>query len=236
MTVHAVLDVASARPLASRALDDVIGAVRASYDQDSSGDLRTTVHIVSESAGDRAMAARMIFALGHHAEVYSSAEEFIEHAPARGLALVREDNSGCAQRLVALMCNAGFWLPAVAWSDTFECDVVVSGVKAGVLDYISGQNLAEVLRTKIRGVLLEANRLRSQQERRAAALRIIARLSQRESEVLNSLAEGHSNKEMARLLDISPRTVEIHRMKMMGKLGAKSSAEAIRIKLDADRY
>jgi DNA-binding CsgD family transcriptional regulator len=55
----------------------------------------------------------------------------------------------------------------------------------------------------------------------------------REREVLDWLAEGSSNKAIARELDISPRTVEIHRANMMTKLGARHAAEAVRLKLEA---
>jgi FixJ family two-component response regulator len=61
----------------------------------------------------------------------------------------------------------------------------------------------------------------------------ISTLSAREREVLDWLAEGSSNKAIARELDISPRTVEIHRANMMTKLGARHAAEAVRLKLEA---
>jgi FixJ family two-component response regulator len=61
----------------------------------------------------------------------------------------------------------------------------------------------------------------------------IASLSVREREVLEWLAQGSSNKVIARELDISPRTVEIHRANMMHKLGARHAAEAVRLKLEA---
>lgn len=61
----------------------------------------------------------------------------------------------------------------------------------------------------------------------------IATLSAREREVLDWLADGSSNKVIARELDISPRTVEIHRANMMNKLGANHAAEAVRLKLEA---
>jgi DNA-binding CsgD family transcriptional regulator len=51
--------------------------------------------------------------------------------------------------------------------------------------------------------------------------------------VLDWLTEGRSNKAIARELDISPRTVEIHRANMMHKLGANHAAEAVRVRLDA---
>ena len=61
------------------------------------------------------------------------------------------------------------------------------------------------------------------------AQRRIATLSRRERQVLDWLAEGYSNKLIARALDISPRTVEIHRANMMVKLGVQHSAEAVRL-------
>ena len=61
----------------------------------------------------------------------------------------------------------------------------------------------------------------------------IENLSAREREVLDWLAQGSSNKTIARELDISPRTVEIHRANMMSKLGASHAAEAVRLRIEA---
>ena len=55
----------------------------------------------------------------------------------------------------------------------------------------------------------------------------------REGEVLYLLSSGCSNKEIARALSISPRTVEIHRGNMMTKLGAGRAADAVRLWIDA---
>ena len=63
----------------------------------------------------------------------------------------------------------------------------------------------------------------------------MADLSPREREVLDWLTRGCSNKVIARELTISPRTVEIHRANMMSKLGARHSAEAIRLRLEPPR-
>ena len=58
-------------------------------------------------------------------------------------------------------------------------------------------------------------------------------LSQAELRVLAELRHGHSNKGIAAALVLSPRTVEIHRANMMGKLGARHPADAVRMKLQA---
>jgi FixJ family two-component response regulator len=58
-------------------------------------------------------------------------------------------------------------------------------------------------------------------------------LSPREREVLDRLADGFSNKAIARDLAISPRTVEIHRANMMEKLGAGHPSDAVRVRIEA---
>jgi two-component system response regulator FixJ len=61
----------------------------------------------------------------------------------------------------------------------------------------------------------------------------IARLTPRERDVLTGLLEGRSNKAIGYDLDISPRTVEIHRANLMDKLGVRSLSEALRIAIAA---
>jgi len=60
------------------------------------------------------------------------------------------------------------------------------------------------------------------------------RLTPREREVLTQLAEGASNKEVGRHLGISPRTVEVHRARIMEKIGARNAADLVRIVLSGD--
>ena len=56
-------------------------------------------------------------------------------------------------------------------------------------------------------------------------------LTPREGEVLARIADGASNKEAGRQLGISPRTIEVHRARIMEKLGAKNAADLVRIVL-----
>jgi len=60
-------------------------------------------------------------------------------------------------------------------------------------------------------------------------------LTPREREVLGQIAGGASNKETGRKLGISPRTIEVHRARIMEKIGAKNAADLVRIVLSADR-
>lgn len=60
-------------------------------------------------------------------------------------------------------------------------------------------------------------------------------LSPREREVFGHITDGSSNSETGRLLGISPRTVETHRARVMDKLGARNTADLVRIRIRAER-
>jgi|SRR6185436_11633326 len=57
------------------------------------------------------------------------------------------------------------------------------------------------------------------------------RLTPRERQVLGEIVRGSSNKQIGRLLEVSPRTIEVHRARIMTKLGAKNAADLVRIAL-----
>jgi DNA-binding CsgD family transcriptional regulator len=59
------------------------------------------------------------------------------------------------------------------------------------------------------------------------------KLTPRERDVLKQIAAGASNKEAGRHLGISPRTIEVHRARIMDKLGARNAADLVRIALGA---
>jgi FixJ family two-component response regulator len=195
---------------------------------------RLTIHVVDSDSRARAEGARIAFALGHHAEVYADPSELIQHAPRDGIIIAREDpEAGGATVLLADFARAGVWLPLVVVTDAPQVEQVVAAIKGGALDYlclpIAEERLAEVLRQVAR----EAEAHAAARRRMIEARERIGTLSPREREVLDWLANGGSNKAIARALEISPRTVEIHRANMMDKLGAGHSADAIRLRLEA---
>lgn len=110
---------------------------------------------------------------------------------------------------------------------------IVAAAKAGVLDYLSLPLDPASLATSIDRIAAEAESYVAARKRMLDARAKIECLSRREREVLDWLTRGSSNKEIVRELDISPRTVEIHRANMMAKLGASHAADAVRLKLEA---
>lgn len=192
------------------------------------------VHVVAASSADRAEIARVCYTLGHHAEIYASYQELIDRRPDRGFVLAEDVEAfGGIRELLAAMTAEMFWLPVVALAHGPQPSRVVMAIKAGALDYLSLPCDPSCLREALTGAGQEAEvRIKVQREAEKARA-LIARLTNREREVLSLLVAGSSNKTIARDLEISPRTVEIHRAHMMTKLGASHSADAVRIWLQA---
>ena len=195
---------------------------------------RVTLHILDSDSARRAQLARLAFAAGHHAEIYAHAEELLSHAPAGGLVLAQDEPVGEGiSNLVAAMMRSGQWLPLIAIAENPSITAVVRAIKVGALDYLTVPEQIAPLNEAVARCAREADAQRLSRARSAEARQRISRLSMREREVLDRLADGCSNKAIARDLEISPRTVEIHRMKMMGKLGARHAAEAVRLRIEA---
>ena len=195
---------------------------------------RVTLHILDSDSARRAQLARLAFAAGHHAEIYAHADELLSHAPAGGIVLAQDEPVGEGiGNLVAAMMRSGQWLPLIAIAENPSISAVVRAIKVGALDYLTVPEQIAPLNEAVARCAREADAQRLHRARAAEARQRISRLSMREREVLDRLADGCSNKAIARDLEISPRTVEIHRMKMMGKLGARHAAEAVRLRIEA---
>ena len=127
----------------------------------------------------------------------------------------------------------GICLPLVALGESSHPADIVAAIKAGALDYLT----LPLRQTDLQRVLMslepEAAEYAEARRRVIEARNRIENLTGREREVLDWLSEGSSNKAIARRLEISPCTVEIHRANMMAKLGANHPADAVRLKLEA---
>jgi two-component system response regulator FixJ len=195
---------------------------------------RIKLHITGGDSRLRAEQSRIAFDLGHHAEVYSDLAELLETAPRDGVIVACENVLAYGiDRLLDRLSDAGIWLPVIAASHAPDVDDVVQAIRAGALDYLRLPLTRDEFTRMAAHVAADAGRHAEARKRLVEARQRIAMLSRREREVLDWLSEGCSNKAIARALDISPRTVEIHRANMMEKLGATHAAEAVRLRLEA---
>jgi FixJ family two-component response regulator len=195
---------------------------------------RPILHIVDSDSRSRAEQARIAFALGHHAEVYSDLGELLERPARYGIILLRQRALDVSLgELFDRLGARGVWLPVVVCAEDPQLDRVVDAVKQGALDYLQLPLEAGRLARSLTRVAEEADAHLRSRQRLTDARHRVGMLSKREREVLELLSLGSSNKLIARELGISPRTVEIHRSNMMTKLRANHSAEAVRLWLQS---
>ncbi|WP_338243723.1 response regulator transcription factor [Aurantiacibacter hainanensis] len=195
---------------------------------------RISIHIVGGNSRSRAQQSRLVMDMGHHAEVYSDLVELIDRPPRSGVIIASEDvlENGVSALLDEL-ARGGIWTPLVAAKTDPGVDEVVAAIQAGALDFVTLPLSEGELERMIAHLETDAGQHAEARRRLIEARLRIGALSKREREVLDWLAEGCSNKAIARNLKISPRTVEIHRANMMDKLGASHAADAVRLRLEA---
>jgi FixJ family two-component response regulator len=195
---------------------------------------KIALHFVEADLKMRAELMQVGTSLGYHCEIYSDFSELAAYPPRGGIIFVsdRPEDGGVAFALDQLI-SLGISLPVVAMDCEPTPSRVVSAIKGGALDYLVLPLRAERLAGCLARIAHEAEAVIDKRRRTIDAQRQLSHLSPREREVLDALSLGLSNKEIARVLDISPRTVEIHRANMMTKIGARHSAGAIRVKLEA---
>jgi two-component system, LuxR family, response regulator FixJ len=195
---------------------------------------RTTLHFIGGESRARAEQARIAFALGHHAEVYSELDELLERPPFEGIVIAADDGRAhTVEELICQLGERGIWLPVVIAAAQPAVERVVVAIKAGALDFLELPFEMNIFARRLEAICAEAGHYTERRRREVEAQQAVAHLSRREREVLELLSGGCSNKEIARMLEISPRTVEIHRGNMMAKLGAGHAADAVRLWIDA---
>jgi len=128
--------------------------------------------------------------------------------------------------------------PIFIISGVGDIPMAVEAIKSGALDFIEKPFDAATVVTRVR----EAIEAWARRAQRGASADVPAKtfagqdlLTARERDVLNQIAAGLSNKQAGRELGISPRTIEVHRARIMEKLGAKNAADLVRIVLSESR-
>lgn len=193
------------------------------------------VHIVDDDAHVRAATSYLLASRGHPTEVYASAEEFLQQANLdRGCVLLDLrmpglDGLGTLARLVERRVA----IPTIMMTGHGDLCTAVQAMKLGAIDFIQKPyQEQELLAAITRALDLRAQERRRTQGRADALIRT-EKLSPRELQILQGLLGGLSNKVIARHLELSHRTVEMHRARMMADLGCGTLSEAVRIAIDA---
>jgi two-component system response regulator FixJ len=125
--------------------------------------------------------------------------------------------------------------PVFMISGQTDIPTVVSAIKQGALDFIEKPFEADAVVAQVRKIMAYRQRPSAESQGNGShRLSASNRLTPREHEVLTRITDGASNKEAGRQLGISPRTIEVHRARIMEKMGAKNAADLVRIVLLED--
>jgi FixJ family two-component response regulator len=128
---------------------------------------------------------------------------------------------------------SGVFLPVIAYAEAPSTHQVARAVHTGAFDYLAWPCDEAEFRRTLDHAGTGGRDFCNARRRETLARRQVERLTKREREVLVGVAEGLSNRTIGERLDISPRTVEIHRANMLSKMGADHTSDAIRIAIQA---
>jgi two-component system response regulator FixJ len=195
-----------------------------------------TVHIVDDEEAVRKSLAFLLTMSGFTVRVHESATGFLAAAPTiRNGCLITDlrmpDMSGV--ELLRSLKTADLQIPSIVITGHGDVPMAVEAMKAGALDFIEKPFEEELL---IEAVKRAAAQLFNTPDHLDDVSTIRARLEEltdRERQVLSGVVAGLANKTIAYDLNISPRTVEVHRANVMAKMKAKSLPELVRMALAA---
>lgn len=124
--------------------------------------------------------------------------------------------------------------PVFIISGQGDIPMAVNAIKQGAFDFIEKPFDADTVVQRVRDAI-EAVARRGAQDGQMRDFPGSETLTPREREVLEQITGGASNKEAGRTLGISPRTIEVHRARIMEKLGARNAADLVRIVLTGEK-
>ncbi|MBR1168985.1 response regulator transcription factor [Bradyrhizobium sp. DASA03068] len=189
------------------------------------------VYIVDDDAAVRRSLRRLLESAGFVTRSFGAPIEFLDAAPnlARGCVLLDVQMAVMSGLEVqAALDRMGSTIPVVVMTGQGDVPTAVRAMKAGAVDFLEKPFDDDVLLQAIERALARSGRPHQAREALEAWNRI-AVLSQRERQVLDAIAGGQPNKIIAFRLGISIRTVEVHRSRMMHRLGVRQVAEAVRL-------
>lgn len=128
----------------------------------------------------------------------------------------------------------GITMPIICITGHGDVSTAVEAIKLGAADFFEKPFDSTQLIERIKHCLQEQHNQRQLDVFTTRAKEIVSKLTPREYEVLQGLVEGLRNKQIAYNMGISIRTVELHRVHVMDKLGAKSLSDVLKIAIAAD--
>jgi len=196
------------------------------------------VYIVDDDEAVRDSLSVLLESRTYAVKSFGSAPEFLAAAPSLPVGCLIVDirmPEMDGLELQQCLTRRGLSFPLIVITGHGDVPLAVRVMKAGAVDFIEKPFTSEAI---LNSLDMALSRLSAPSEQdptaiAAAAAAKLALLSPREREVLEGLIAGLPNKTIAYDLAISPRTVEVHRARVMDKMGARSPSELVRLALAA---
>jgi FixJ family two-component response regulator len=197
-----------------------------------------TVFVVDDDDAVRTSLRLLLKSVGLPVETFGSAQEFLDGFDA--------DRAGCLVLDIRMPGMSGLELqqklnemhaiiPIVFITGHGDVPMAVEAMQHGAVDFIQKPFRDQDLIDRINQALERDKENRAGLKERDAIRRRMQQLTPREKEVLDLVTQGKANKVIAGDLNVSQRTVEIHRARVMEKMGASSLAHLVRMVIEAER-
>ncbi len=201
---------------------------------EANGDGTLTVAVVDDDPAVRDSLATIFEIEGFRVRTYTDGDNFVGEAKRQRFDCVLMDvhmpgRSGL--EILEALGGHDYAAPVFIISGQGDIPMAVTAIKAGAHDFIEKPFEGDEVIERVR----EAVAARAKRAADGAGSKLGKRfagadqLTPRERDVLEQIAHGASNKEAGRTLGISPRTIEVHRARIMEKLGARNTADLVRI-------
>lgn len=190
-----------------------------------------TIFVVDDDKAARDSLSWLISSVGLHVETFDSAQAFLDayDTSRSGCLLVDVRMPGMSGLdLQKRLAENPHCLPVIVVTGHGDVQMAVRAMKDGAFDFIEKPYNDQVMIDLVQKAVQECERRRTE-ETGVQEVRILAdALTPREREVMEMIVAGNTNKQIAYGLDISEKTVEAHRAKVMDKLQAASLADLMR--------
>ncbi|MFK5912965.1 MAG: response regulator [Woeseiaceae bacterium] len=190
-----------------------------------------TIHIIDDDPGMLKYLSDLVSTIDYPSKTYSNADDFLKQHNDEGIGCLVLDLrlpgiSGL--ELHQQLEENGIDLPVIMISGFGDISTAVKAMKAGILDFLEkpfkGQDLLDLIHKAVE----KHKELRQQKASESITLEKINLLTKREKEVMELVVLGQLNKNIAKKLKISVKTVEVHRANVMDKMQADSVADLVR--------
>jgi FixJ family two-component response regulator len=193
-----------------------------------------TVFLIDDDEDVRNALRLLLRTAGFAVEPFSNAVAFLERRDRSAIGCVVADVrmpglSGL--QLLERLAVEGERLPVVIITGHGDVNACRRAFKGEAVDFLTKPIDEQVLIEAIEAGFARLEARQRQVDAAVEARTLLARLTQRESEILDMVTRGWMTKEIARTMGVSPRTVETHRANLAEKLGTTSIAEMVRLVL-----